>query len=620
MDYREFRDRYQYDSERDVLGRGGFGRVYRARDVLLKRWVALKIFSRDVPDQYDLISEITRAIDLNHRNVCRYYGAEVLKGTSALGEAQVIQVGIMEYVTGGTVGEYLKANPHFTRSLLIDILRGLSYLHQHQPPIIHRDLKPSNVLVGFEDGLPVAKITDFGISKSTALSGTDVSAVVGTYAYMAPEQLNPTRFGINGRIHCNLDLWSFGAMMMELLTGVVPFGGGGNEVSAGQTIESIMRGPSAQTLESFEEPYRSVLRHCMVPDAGRRAESAAELIALLGPMQTMADGIWQPPVAELGRIEATVLQTEYEPSISPGTHTYTRVAGAAWPRRRVESSDRTPELMIEPPMFGVEEPKTPIGIWVWAACAVLLVAASLTVWLHRARQPQPQKAQALITAGTPPVQLIPGPGALTRSTATRPAAPTPEQRPVAPSSDVIRTIAARKASGPPPLASSSKSYPTNQTLTVSSQPSTSSTGSSQPPVPAPAEPDNSVAQPKVPAERDKSAAVTTADIFQGTWAGTMQSPIDGSFPVMIQLGKIVPGNWCGILHHPPPLDADGKLFCVKIEGKSMTVSQTIIRGRERCLDGLNVLTLIDNNTMERDWIDPATGRVRDRGLLKRQKE
>ena len=71
------------------------------------RWpVALKVFSRDVPEEYDLISEIRRAIDLNHPNICRYYGAEVLRGVNALGEAQEIQVGVMEFVEGGTVDEF----------------------------------------------------------------------------------------------------------------------------------------------------------------------------------------------------------------------------------------------------------------------------------------------------------------------------------------------------------------------------------------------------------------------------------------------------------------------------------------------------------------------------------
>lgn len=281
MDYKEFRERYQYDLVKDLVGQGGFGRVFRARDVILDRWVALKVFSRDVPQQYDLISEIKKAINLNHPNICRYNGVEVLKGINALGEPHVIQVGIMEFIEGGTIGQFLKKRPEFRKKLLTDVLHGLSYLHQHQPPIIHRDLKPPNVLVGFENGVPVAKITDFGISKFSSESGARVSVVgVGTYAYMAPEQLNPVRYGVNGKIQGNLDLWSFGAMTIELLTGVLPFGGDDPEVSTGQIQQAIINGIPAQVLAGFEEPYRSVLRRCMIQDAGKRAQRASELISL----------------------------------------------------------------------------------------------------------------------------------------------------------------------------------------------------------------------------------------------------------------------------------------------------------------------------------------------------
>ena len=108
--------------------------------------------------------------------------------------------------------------------------------------------------------------------------------------------------------------------------------------------------------------------------------------------------------------------------------------------------------------------------------------------------------------------------------------------------------------------------------------------------------------------------------FLGTWVGMMQSSTGQRFPVVIRLNAFAAGNWCGLIHHPPPLDADGKLLCVKVQGNRMTVSQTITRGRERCLDGVSVLTLIDKDTLERVWIDPATGVGRDRGLLKRRSE
>jgi len=116
----------------------------------------------------------------------------------------------------------------------------------------------------------------------------------------------------------------------------------------------------------------------------------------------------------------------------------------------------------------------------------------------------------------------------------------------------------------------------------------------------------------------KPAPAESAKKFLGTWKGMMESPVSDPFPVTVQLEEFQYGKWCGVLEHAAPLDADGKLLGIKVEGNTMTLAQTVFRGRERCLDGLNVLTLIDDNTMERVWVDPDTGKPRDKGKLKRQ--
>jgi hypothetical protein len=118
----------------------------------------------------------------------------------------------------------------------------------------------------------------------------------------------------------------------------------------------------------------------------------------------------------------------------------------------------------------------------------------------------------------------------------------------------------------------------------------------------------------------KKAEPDAAKKFIGTWEGTMTSPLPGfeKFPVKIVIAEFTSGKWCGDLHHDAPLDADGKLLGIKVEGKTMHLAQSISRGRERCLDGLNILTLIDDNTMEREWVDPETGKTRDKGTLKRK--
>jgi hypothetical protein len=116
---------------------------------------------------------------------------------------------------------------------------------------------------------------------------------------------------------------------------------------------------------------------------------------------------------------------------------------------------------------------------------------------------------------------------------------------------------------------------------------------------------------------EKKADADAAKKFVGKWKGTMKSPWS-EFPVEIEIREFTFGKWCGDLKHDTPLDADGKLLGIKVEGKTMTLAQTVFRGRGRCLDGINVLTLTDEDTLERAWVDTGTGKVRDKGTLKRQ--
>lgn len=118
------------------------------------------------------------------------------------------------------------------------------------------------------------------------------------------------------------------------------------------------------------------------------------------------------------------------------------------------------------------------------------------------------------------------------------------------------------------------------------------------------------AQKKIDAEAAKK--------FIGKWAGIMKSPVCDDFPVELNIKEFKYGKWCADLKHVAPVNAEGKMLGIKIDGKSMVVAQTVFRGREGCLDGMNVLTLIDDNTMERVWYDPETGEPRDKGTLKRQ--
>lgn len=98
----------------------------------------------------------------------------------------------------------------------------------------------------------------------------------------------------------------------------------------------------------------------------------------------------------------------------------------------------------------------------------------------------------------------------------------------------------------------------------------------------------------------------------------MMAPGSYEFPVAIVIQKFKFGKWSGTIQHDDPLNAAGRLLGISLEEDTMIVAQTIIQGRQRCLDGLNLLMLVDNETMHRIWVDPATGVGRDKGVLKRQ--
>src|SRR5688500_2896974 len=209
-----------------TLGRGGMGVVYKAIDQKLKRTVAIKSLPPEsVGDENlrrRLMSEARAASRLNHPNICTIYEVD---------EADGILFIAMEYVTGNTLSDEILNGP-------IDVQRALAIATQiaagldiaHRANIIHRDIKPSNIALP-QDG-PV-KTLDFGIARvlnridaespSEAITQlnnlTAAGQLVGTVAYMSPEQLNAEE------VDERTDIFSFGVMLYEMLRGQLPFRG-----------------------------------------------------------------------------------------------------------------------------------------------------------------------------------------------------------------------------------------------------------------------------------------------------------------------------------------------------------------------------------------------------------
>lgn len=127
----KIQSRYAYDPESDLLGSGGFARVFRARDELLQRDVALKVFNLTGSHDYTVLNEIRKVIQLAHPNLMRYFDVILLEQSNALGEKEQLQIGVMEYANAGDLKQFARANPGSAQLevLLAEVLHGLAYLH-----------------------------------------------------------------------------------------------------------------------------------------------------------------------------------------------------------------------------------------------------------------------------------------------------------------------------------------------------------------------------------------------------------------------------------------------------------------------------------------------------------
>ncbi len=272
-----------------LLGAGGMGAVYRATDTVLGRQVAIKILPADVAADPEWVARFRREAQalaaLNHPNVGAIYGFEALDGRT--GSAFGL---VLELVEGATLAEKLTAGPLPVEEALAiaqQIAEALDAAHQRG--IVHRDLKPGNIKVR-DDG--TVKVLDFGLatvapSENADERGVDVARrdsstspiitpaitttgiILGTAAYMSPEQAkgNP--------VTRTTDIWAFGCVLYETLTGRVPFSGD----STTGTLALIVRGePDFGLLPSTTpQQIRTLLRHCLDKEQRRRWPDAGSL-------------------------------------------------------------------------------------------------------------------------------------------------------------------------------------------------------------------------------------------------------------------------------------------------------------------------------------------------------
>jgi WD40 repeat protein len=249
-----------------ILGRGGMGVVHKARQIRLKRIVALKMIrAGDQAGEAELARfrvEAEAIARLQHPNIVQIY---------EVGEHRGQPFCVLEFVSGGTLAAQLAGTPQSPREAAT-LLKTLALATDaaHKQGIVHRDLKPANVLLA-EDGSP--KITDFGLAKRLDHDSiqTRTGVVMGTPAYMAPEQA-----GGQKEVGPLADVYALGAILYEMLTGVPPFKG----ATALDTLEQVRtRDPVSVRLLQPKVPrdLETICLKCLLKDSRKRYGSAEAL-------------------------------------------------------------------------------------------------------------------------------------------------------------------------------------------------------------------------------------------------------------------------------------------------------------------------------------------------------
>jgi Tol biopolymer transport system component len=247
------------------LGAGGMGEVYRARDTRLPREVAIKVSNERFSDRFAREVQIVAA--LNHPNISTLFDV----GPDYL---------VMELVEGPTLAERIAEAPltlDQAAAVARQIADALDYAHDRG--VIHRDLKPSNIKIR-PDG--VVKVLDFGLAKSRVTNAsssdqtptvsardTEVGAILGTAAYMAPEQAR------GKEVDKRADIWAFGCVFYEMLTGGPPHQGDTSQ----ETMASILR--DEPDLSRVPAQARRLLRRCLEKDPQKRLRHIGDVMALL---------------------------------------------------------------------------------------------------------------------------------------------------------------------------------------------------------------------------------------------------------------------------------------------------------------------------------------------------
>lgn len=254
-------DRYEIVSK---IGAGGMSDVYKAKDHILGRFVAIKVLKPEFSEDRSFVAkfrtEAQSAAGLEHPNIVNIYD---------VGSEEGLHYIVMEYVEGITLKTYIEKKGQLSFkeavSIAIQVARGIEAAHNKQ--ITHRDIKPQNIIISTEGKV---KVTDFGIARA-ASSNTISSDVMGSVHYSSPEQAR------NGFVDGRSDIYSLGIVMYEMVTGRVPFDGDTTVAVAIQHLQEEMTPPSMYAKE-LPISLEKIILKCTQKNPDRRYQTIGELL------------------------------------------------------------------------------------------------------------------------------------------------------------------------------------------------------------------------------------------------------------------------------------------------------------------------------------------------------
>ncbi len=254
-------DRYEI---LEKIGAGGMSDVYKAKDQVLGRFVAVKVLKQEFAEDVNFVTkfhtEAQSAAGLQHPNIVNIYD---------VGSEEHVHFIVMEYVEGITLKTYIEKKGQLNYkeaiSIAIQVARGIEAAHNNQ--IVHRDIKPQNIMISHEGKV---KVTDFGIARA-ATSNTIHSDVMGSVHYTSPEQAR------NGFVDGKSDIYSLGIVMYEMVTGRVPYDGDTTVSIAIQHLQEEMIPPSVYAPQ-LPISLEKIIIKCTQKSQDRRYAAMADLL------------------------------------------------------------------------------------------------------------------------------------------------------------------------------------------------------------------------------------------------------------------------------------------------------------------------------------------------------